>query len=169
MKNENSNEDLLTSLRALNKQSTAETTGKVILNLLSCTPYIGGGFSAIAGWIGEREQNRFNNEIIKALEENNNRIASIEHKDIDTPIVGFIKFKTKNLIDIVKSRNVSSIADHGGGKFSINFTTAINDYVFQFYGSSHVEMKACSETSSNLTFEVVEPLPEQMTLIFTRV
>lgn len=169
MKNENSNEDLLASLSTLNKRSTVETTGKVILNLLSITPYIGGGFSAIAGWIGEREQNRINSKIIKVLEEDNNRIASIEFKEANSPIVGFIKFKTKNLIDIVKSRNVSSITDHGGGKFSINFTTAISDYVFQFYGSSHVEMKSCSETSSNLTFEVVEPLPEQMTLIFTRV
>ena len=141
---------------------------KYILDILSMTPFVGPFFSIGANVIRDIQQQKNNekfNKRLKSLEvkEHDNDLININTQEI---IACKCVFNIIDNIQIVKSKNVSSLTDLANNEFKINFTSPVKNYSVQFYGNKPIKnLSVIKETSFYLHFKLEYPLPEILTII----
>jgi len=92
----------------------------------------------------------------------NQALEAINHAPIDLPPGTWIRFSTRNPMEILMCRNISSITDTGYLDFGFVFDSDFPNcnYVFQVTGNGMVNYEVLAQTVGSATFRFRDPCPE---------
>lgn len=154
-------------------QLSAGRTNKILrflLNVLSSTPVVGGVFSATAAAWSEAEQEKVNKMLLLFQQYTDDKVTELEgalslRADPGHVVAGSITFNP-NTTEMISTSSISSLTDNGTLDFTINFTRALEDYVFMYYGSGPVTLEGVSQTAGGMRVRFAAPAPDRVTIAF---
>jgi len=163
-------EELLAELEKALSGGNNTKALRFLLNCLSGVPVVGGGFSATAGAWSEKEQGDFNEMVVAFSKITDESVTNIEKSLVDSNnhahvVAGFITFNP-NKHEFIDSSGISSLTDNGASDYTINFTRAFNNYIFNYYGSGKVVINEVQETANGMRVIFEEPCPDKVTFVF---